>query len=97
MAFIRYYNSQDERETPFGYGWSVSFSETVSTDDGCLVLRDATGNAVYFLNDDGDGVTYISEVDKKRVIVDEGSNYVLTEPNGTVLTFDSYGYLTQIV
>ncbi|MBW1901200.1 MAG: hypothetical protein JRJ20_06140, partial [Deltaproteobacteria bacterium] len=94
MAYIRYYNSQSDLNGPLGYGWTGSFSETLTFETGKIMLAQANGAEIHFV-DDGQGA-YISEADRVRVIVPVSGGYQLVEPYGTVLLFDSAGALTQI-
>ena len=94
MAFQRHYNSQQESDSPLGYGWASTFSEKITVDSGVIKLRQADGNEVHFI-DDGSGA-YISQADKKRVIEPITGGYRLREPDGRVFTFDDTGVLTLI-
>ncbi|MFC1824940.1 RHS repeat-associated core domain-containing protein, partial [Thermodesulfobacteriota bacterium] len=95
MGYSRHYNSQKEEDGPLGYGWSGSFSETVTQASGKLILLQADGADVHFV-DNGQG-QYISETDQVRVIESVVDGYRLDEPDGRELIFDSDGRLMQII
>ena len=94
MGYTKYYNSQSELNGSLGYGWTGTFSESLTLTSGKVILVQADGNEVHFL-DDGQG-KYISETDLLRVIETIAGGYQLSEPDGRVLTFDSNGKLIQI-
>ncbi|MDM8549183.1 RHS repeat-associated core domain-containing protein [Desulfobacterales bacterium HSG2] len=94
MTFARDYNSQRESDSPFGYGWTGTFSESVTVGDNRMILRQADGAEVHFI-DDGSG-KYISETGRARVIEPVTDGWHLTEPNDKTLEFDSEGKLVRI-
>jgi len=94
MAFKRYYNSQSDFDGPFGFGWTTTFSERLIQETGKIILRQANGAHIHFI-DDGNG-KFISETDRERIIETAGVDFVLKEPDGKRLAFDSNGNLTQI-
>ncbi len=94
MRFVRYYNSRNRTDRNMGYGWTGSFSEFITTDTGKLILHEASSREVYFIYDGISG--YVSEADTVRKISNISGGYLLTEPDGRKLTFDSSGKLTQI-
>ncbi|MBN1103926.1 MAG: RHS domain-containing protein [Deltaproteobacteria bacterium] len=95
MGFLRCYNSQSTRDTAMGYGWSASFSEHITFQSGRVVLHEADGAEVHFI-DNGQG-KFLSETDKLRMIEPLlGGGYFLTEPDGRSLHFDGTGKLLQV-
>ena len=66
MGYTRYYNSQSELNSTLGHGWTGSFSERFTFETGKIILREADGKEVHFI-DDGHG-KYVSEADKFRTI-----------------------------
>ena len=95
FAYRRYYNSRSEVQDGLGVGWTGSYSEHLRFETGKIILHEADGEEVHFI--DNDQGQYISEADKVRVIEPIANGYQLLEPDGKVLTFDSFGKLTQIV
>jgi YD repeat-containing protein len=94
MGYTRYYNSQSEQNGSLGYGWTGTFSENLTVAADKIILRQADGREVHFL-DNGQG-KYISEADHVREIEPVTGGHQLTEPDARVLTFDNEGKLTQI-
>lgn len=94
FGFTRYYNSQNEAEAFFGYGWTASYIENLSISGDTIVLLAANGTQIHF-KDNGQG-TFISETDIVRKIVAVTSGYTLTEPDGRTFSFDTSGNLIQI-
>jgi YD repeat-containing protein len=94
LRFVRYYNSQREQDGFFGYGWTGSFSEALAVETGKIILREADGREVHF-PDDGAG-TFVSEADRVRTINPETGGYLLAEPDGKTLSFDTAGKLLRI-
>ena len=103
LELTRYYNSQSDRAGKFGYGWTDSYSLRLEPDTNRVVLYQADGRAVHFVNDDsvlmsGSAAadTYYSETGVLRTIEDLGTGYLLREPDGRTWSFDTAGRLTQI-
>ena len=103
LGLSRYYNSQSDYQGRFGYGWTDSFSLRLAPDTDRIVLYQADGRAVHFVNDDGvlmSGTAapgmYYSETGVLRTIADLGVGYLLQEPDGRTLSFNTDGRLTEI-
>ena len=91
LSFTRTYNSQSDETLEIGYGWSASTTErlTISTDE--IILVQAGGRYVHFI-DDGSG-NWINETGSQRVITATASGYQLKEKSGRIKNFDSVGLL----
>jgi RHS repeat-associated protein len=103
LELSRYYNSQSDDQGRFGYGWTDSFSLRLVPDTDRIVLYQTDGRAVHFVHDDNvlmSGTAapgmYYSETGVLRTIEDLGTGYLLQEPDGRTLSFDTEGRLTQI-
>ncbi|MCP4352355.1 MAG: hypothetical protein GY795_43405 [Desulfobacterales bacterium] len=94
LVYRRYYNSQSTHNGYLGYGWTGTFSESVTPDNGNMILREAYGNEVHF-TDDGQG-KYVSEADEVRTIEAVAGGWLLAESDGSSLEFDSGGNLIRI-
>ena len=94
LDFTRYYNSHNETDTQFGYGWTATYSQTISVSTDTITLTEDDGAQTHF-KEDGTG-TYVSEADSVRTIVAVIDGYTLTEPDGRTLSFDTNGHLTLI-
>ncbi|MBW1735746.1 MAG: RHS repeat protein [Deltaproteobacteria bacterium] len=95
LGFTRYYNSRREEPGPFGYGWTTSYSESLSQESGKVILHQADGREVHFIEESGG--RYVSETDRVRVIEPlQGGGFRLLEPDGKTLLFDASGALASI-
>ena len=94
LSFIRHYNSQFEFEGAFGYGWTGSYSDSLSLSVDSIILKQSDGRHVHF-NDDGTG-RYITATDRARTFEAHSDGYTLTEPGGIKKTFDLSGLLIRI-
>jgi len=94
LNFARYYNSHNETDTQFGYGWTGSYSQSLSISTDTIILSEDDGAQIHF-KDDGSG-TFVSEADSVRKIIAVTGGHTLEEPDGSTLSFDGNGNLTQI-
>lgn len=94
FGFARHYSSHNETDTQFGYGWTVTYSQSISVSTDKIILTEDSGTQIHF-KDDGTG-TLVSEADSVRKIVAVADGHTLTEPDGRTLLFDTSGNLTQI-
>ena len=95
LSYSRYHNSQSTLNTSVGSGSnSWSFNDYIVTDAGKIILHQADGAEVHFI-DNGQG-KYISETDKVRAIEPVTGGYNLKEPDGRVFSFDGGGKLLRI-
>ena len=97
MRYVRTYNSRNETDGMQGWGWTGSFSESLSPESGRIILTEADARQVWFFDEDADG-TFVSETGEIRKITENTvtGEYILAEPDGRKLTFDSAGNLRQI-
>ena len=93
LSYQRYYNSQSKTDVQWGYGWTASYSKSLSVTTDTIILTEDDGAQIHFQND-GTG-THISEADSVRKIVAVTGGHALTEPDGSILNFDSSGNFTQ--
>ncbi len=94
FGYTRHYNSRNENSSYLGYGWTGSYSQNLTSDTDKIILREADGTEVHFI-DNGEG-KYISEADQVRVIEPVTNGHTLREPDGKILAFDNSGSLTRI-
>jgi RHS repeat-associated protein len=98
LGLTRTYNSQlaaaQSSPGPFGYGWTSSFSAhiAVNTERASATVFNDNGSEVRFAKAGGAWVALNSLVE--ATLASEGSGFVYTLPDQTVLRFNSSGQLT---
>jgi RHS repeat-associated protein len=101
LQMARSYNSQlaVSQASPglFGYGWTDSYSANleINTELGMAIVHQDNGSDVRFLKEGGQWRAGGALV--QATLRQEGSAYVYTLPDQTVLNFDSTGHLTSEV
>ena len=95
MGFTRYYNSRSHIDTALGYGWRFDYLVYLTTGGDKIVLHGPDGREDHFIYDELSD-RYLSEVRQMRKIRKIGDVYELTEPDGTVLYFNSSEQLVRI-
>lgn len=96
LELSRTYNSQDDFNGQFGYGWRSNFDITLKEyPDGAVVEADETG--VYTLySKNGDG-TYTPSAGKYSILTKNADNtFTLLRKHGQKLYFDTAGRLKRI-
>lgn len=92
LTFTRSYGlSLDSRlqQTSLGYGWSSNWDGDLTVNgDGSITIQLDYQNRTFLRNPDG---TYSGGVAEYASLVKDGSNYVLTETDGTIYGFNSAG------
>jgi RHS repeat-associated protein len=94
FEFHRYYNSQSETDTSMGYGWTSSFSQFLSVEEGVINLHEDNGRKVPFY-DDGNG-KFLNASGKLRSIEFVDGVYVQEEPDGRTHHFTVSGRLIHL-
>jgi YD repeat-containing protein len=94
FGFSRFYNSQNQDQGILGFGWTSTFTDSITISGSEIALVQSDGRHVKFV-DDGQG-KFISVADKVRVIEAEGGGYRLLEPEGLRLSFNAGGNLVAI-
>ncbi len=89
-----FYNGNDLTSSSTGIspGWFFSYGETLISDyPGRLVWTDAVGFRRYFTGGDGPGYTASSPGEVEGTVALIGSDYVLSQPDGSTRTFVASG------
>ena len=94
FGFSRFYNSQSQDQGILGYGWTSTFTDSITVSGSEITLVEFDGRRVKFV-DVGQG-KFISVADKIRVIEPEGDGYRLLEPEGLRMYFNAGGNLVAI-
>jgi RHS repeat-associated protein len=91
----RTYNSLDERDGVFGFGWSSLLDMSLRlANDGSIDVRYPDGHGVYFIVD---GDAYVPGQDGVfDTLTYDGSGFELTPPDQVSYLFDDKGHLTAI-
>ncbi|TEU22628.1 MAG: hypothetical protein E3J21_00170 [Anaerolineales bacterium] len=91
----RTYNSLDEREGVFGFGWSSLLDMNLRlANDGSIDVRYADGHGVYFM---ADGDSYVPGQDGVfDTLTYDGSGFELTTPDQISYLFNEQGHLTAL-
>ncbi|MFV0436620.1 MAG: phospholipase A2 [Desulfopila sp.] len=93
LSVTREYNSQSELRSPLGFGWSVNlFDRLEIAADSIVHIRSGGRHTLYSIVDG----KWVNEVGRKRVIVQEGSQYRLTASDGGVQVFNGDGALVSM-
>lgn len=95
LAFIRYYNSYERRESMLGIGWRSNFDRHLWFNGTTQIIttRADGGGAVYNLV----GSNWVPDADVTERLTQNGSNWLVTDDNDTVETYDSLGKLISVV
>lgn len=89
-----FYNGNDLTSSSTGIspGWFFTYGETLIADyPGRLVWTDATGFRRYFTGSDGSGYVASSPGEVEGTVALVGSDYVLSQPDGSSRTFVASG------
>ena len=91
----RTYNSLDEREGVFGFGWSSLLDMNLRlANDGSIDVRYDDGHGAYFM---ADGDSYVPGQDGVfDTLTYDGSGFELTTPDQISYLFDEQGHLTAL-
>lgn len=93
----RAYNSRQDYEGPFGYGWTHNYNMTLTIfPEDILKLMDEDGTSHSFFSN-GDG-TYAPEFGNGDIITENpDSTYTYQRKDGTRFQFNNNGRLTEII
>jgi RHS repeat-associated protein len=99
LRLTRTYNSQlaahESSPGPFGYGWTGPYSARLEVNEEPqeATVYQSNGSTARFLHSGGKWVPALPLI--QATLAKEGSNYVYTLPNQTILHFNSSGQLTS--
>ena len=94
----RVYNSQSNKNGVLGTGWTSWYQMQAYESDNNIILEDGDGSCLIYVND-GNG-KYSSERDEKsyftKVTDSDEYSYRQVYKDGTIYTYNNYGYLVKI-
>ena len=97
FSLSHYYNiDKKDVGTAFGKGWDLSINQKIEWLNGHIVIAkytDAVGMVHYFADDHGT-ISDMGGLDMG--LIRENNGYIIITKDGTRLTFNANGYLTQI-
>lgn len=97
LRFRRFYNSDGPGSTALGRNWRHSYQSRVvfeTTASGqTAVVRQPDGRALHFTSTDGS--TWTADADVTAHFEADGSDWTLTEDDGSVHRFDANGHLVE--
>lgn len=96
MKIGRYYNSRSTYDSPYGYGWSLTFNQRLfKYADGSVVLRKDCGIRRKFILS---GNAYITSVGERGTLTENpDGTFSFEEDTGLTLNFDLKGRLSNVV
>jgi RHS repeat-associated protein len=100
LSLSRTYNSQAAAtgtHGPFGYGWSSTFSQTLSLDPSgqAATVTNADGSVIVFTKNAEGAFTAPAWV--QATLATSGENFIYTLPNQRAYTFSGAGRLLKVV
>jgi YD repeat-containing protein len=95
MKIGRYYSSSSSYDSPFGYGWSLTFNHRLfKYADGSVVLRKDCGIRRKFIKS---GSAYITPVGERGTLTENpDGTFSFEEATGLTLNFDLKGRLASV-
>jgi len=91
----RFYDSRSSYDSPFGYGWSLTFNQRLFTyPDGSIMLRKDCGVRHKFVES---GNAYVTPVGERGTLTENpDGTFSFAEDTGLILTFDLNGRLSTV-
>jgi Domain of unknown function (DUF6531) len=95
LEFVRYYNSQSQHDGILGTGWQANWERSLNVKStSAITVERADGQQLEF---SFIGSTWSpNDADVTLVLAASGSDFTLTDPSGTVETYDSNGAIGRL-
>ncbi len=101
LTFKRVYNSQSNKDSSMGYGWSHTYNYVLHSDFGdssqLIEIIDSTGRGIYFADNDEDGVFTGAFSENSIITKDADNNHVWARNDGRIYKFqETTGILLSV-